>query len=435
MLFLPATKENHDSWKLWFFPLFEDVVQPKFEYSIEVFMSFLLMTIPEELSDPKSKIIKGIEKFSSFNSFCEFVFAGFVKYYAEKSPITGRLIKFYANVISVEKYQEEKNNPSLKKKFGYTFCRLIYFSGRFDLKGKRDKPLTQKLPGKTFLVSRVTLKPHSHYLGAVIQESVDNSDKSAHSSKTDRLNALYPMKLNIDKCSPSSSSQRNKNNTSKEYNGDSAYPPKKLASDQTLIFKNGISNMIIEKSDRNVPKKSHLSMETFLQLGKQNSNPLHIDKSSALNSSQAISAATPVLILPNQSASTQMDALDEFGGDDIFDPYFDDAFLATVQKDTLSYSEQETMDTILNDISNTSNNCRVESTNGKLQQQPDCSITGSGNSLHVDSLASVGLQRNCPNFNGLKQVISTDAVEEFVQENSSENNSIQDFNAVGIPTL
>ena len=126
----------------------------KFKVTQDVFLSFLFTTYAIDLQDVNSRLEKAVKLFNSFSDFSKFVYASCYKYYLPFNVyLPNKLKKFFQNLISVKRYMNKGDE------FGLTFCRLAYFSGRFDRRYGMEGlflPISQRMD----LKSRLGLEPH-----------------------------------------------------------------------------------------------------------------------------------------------------------------------------------------------------------------------------------------------------------------------------------
>ena len=126
----------------------------KFKVTQDVFLSFLFITYATDLQDVNSRHEKAIKLFNSFGDFCKFVYASCYKYYLPFHVyLPNKLKKFFQNMISIKRYMNKS------EEFGLTFCRLAYFSGRFDRRYGLEG-LYLPIPQRMDLKSRLGLPPH-----------------------------------------------------------------------------------------------------------------------------------------------------------------------------------------------------------------------------------------------------------------------------------
>ena len=197
-----AYNKEHKLWKAKYHKETKDNPPLVFEYTKELFMSFLLMTLPEKLFEENSKIIKAISMFDNFKDCSEMIYGGLVKYFHPKLKLTGKYKKFTHNAFYVDEVNAKKSKKSKitkdtsisdereEREFGYTFHRFIYFSGRFDL-ASNNQEITLDLPGRMVLTPRIGKQPHVHYVQQ-IKEGTNSNNEQLLPSKQDFLTG-YPI--------------------------------------------------------------------------------------------------------------------------------------------------------------------------------------------------------------------------------------------------
>ena len=147
-------KKEHGFWEAHFLKNTPKEDHWDFRVTQDVFLSFLFTTYAVDLKDVNSRLEKAINLFNSFNDFCRFIYASAFKFYVPYGKSTPKsLTKFFQNLISVKRYQSKTHE------FGLTFCRLAYFSGRFDRRYEKEG-LYLPLPVRMDLKSRIGLMPH-----------------------------------------------------------------------------------------------------------------------------------------------------------------------------------------------------------------------------------------------------------------------------------
>ena len=130
-------------------------IQLKFSPTYDVFMSFFLATIPMDHREEDSNITKLVNIFPSVGKFYLFVYLGMMKYYKNSVPLPTTIKSSIKNVIGGLKYLLNK------EVYDMTFSRLLYFTGRFDLKNG-ESGISLPLPKRCDIYPRYNICPFNH---------------------------------------------------------------------------------------------------------------------------------------------------------------------------------------------------------------------------------------------------------------------------------